>query len=284
MDFNSLKVLELTCPKISTVDAQQVKRDLTKHLDRDLDEVVSRVFQIDTLIPTFTSLFNDLNYLEDLVAAIKQLHRPKVGERSLRDSLQHTQKGGSEEDAAWKKLFLYVMRNYYQIPVQPSRRTLLKANTPMDLANRLSGRDYAQLNHFARHAFHLGFKSCERRFQKPSNVKETHWTCDVNLDRNPILTTQQVKSGVPKSRRSGKPPKDSHQEVSKFLSIENMEADSEALGVSITHFFVRKAVYRAFFNPWRPPNSRMPVHINQSSILSAGASLAKFNAVLRYLP
>lgn len=283
MDSTSLKSLELTCPKVSTADAQQVRRDLTNHLNGEVDEVVGRVSEIDTLIPTFTSLFNDLNYLEDLVNTIKQLHRPNVREKSLRDSLRHIRKGSSEEDAAWKNLFLYTMRNYHHIPIQSSRKTLLKANSPIGLANQLSREDYAQFNHFARYAFHLGFKSCERRVQELSGAKETDRTCDVELDQSPILSTQQVQAGVPKHRRSGKPLKDSHQEVSKFLSIENMEANSEARGASITHFFVRKSVYRAFFKPWRPPNSRIPVCINQSSVPSAGASPANFNAALRYL-
>ena len=125
--------------------------------------MVGRVSEVDTLIPTFTSLFNDLNYLEDLVNAIKQLHRPNVREKSLRDSLRHVRKGSSEEDAAWKNLFLYTMRNYHHIPVQSSRRTLLKANSPIGLANQLSGEDCAQFNYFAKYTFHLGFKNCERR-------------------------------------------------------------------------------------------------------------------------
>lgn len=89
LDHASLRILELICPKMSVGDAQKLNvNPIGRHLSKEQQNIVrARVLQIDTLIPTFRSLFSDLNYLEDLVNAIKQLHRPKIRETSLRHSL-----------------------------------------------------------------------------------------------------------------------------------------------------------------------------------------------------
>ena len=89
MDYPSVQVLELTCPKMSDSNARMInQRSFGTFLNgRQQDSVKERVFEIDTFIPSFRSLFEDLNYLELLVKALKKLHRPKIGEYSFRRSL-----------------------------------------------------------------------------------------------------------------------------------------------------------------------------------------------------
>lgn len=75
LDYYSVLSLELTCPRLSDSDAQALKNN---HIGQSLTEqqqgiLMTLVLEIDTLIPSFRSLFDDLNYLELLVNAIKKL-------------------------------------------------------------------------------------------------------------------------------------------------------------------------------------------------------------------
>ena len=90
VDYESVQALELACPKISDGDARMINRHapIGRLLDEQQQDVIKgRLFKIDTLIPTFRSLFEDLNYLELLVNALQKLRRPSKWEHSLRSSL-----------------------------------------------------------------------------------------------------------------------------------------------------------------------------------------------------
>ena len=141
MSHDSMQILELTCPKASARDAESLSK-----LQQDL--VRRRALEVDTLIPSFRSLFNDINYLELLVNTIKKLHRPQKGESSLLQSLDYNH-GFQNADGAWQKLFLYVMRNCYRIRAPPTRDTVLKPGDSINLEGQRSEADEAQLNHFA---------------------------------------------------------------------------------------------------------------------------------------
>ena len=69
--------------------------------------------------------------------------------------------------------------------------------------------------------------------------------------------TSGRNTGVKKKGRSGLPKKESHKEYWEFLWLDNMQASNDTTGDDITNFFVRKAVYRAFFDPWKPPSTGM---------------------------
>ena len=89
MDYPSVQVLELACPKMSENDARMInQRSFGTFLNgQQQDSVKERVFEIDTFILSFRSLFEDLNYLELLVNALKKLHRHKKEECSFCRSL-----------------------------------------------------------------------------------------------------------------------------------------------------------------------------------------------------
>lgn len=252
MDRSSVQVLELLCPKISDSDARTVNQSLIGiSLNEQQQALVKRrAFEIDTLIPSFRSSFEDLNYLELLVNALKKLHRPKKSEYSFYCSLQCINTNPQAADRAWRKLFLYSMRNHYRIHAPPVRDSSLKAGEPDDLNRRISEVNEAQLHHFARYAFYLGF----RNIWKPSlPLPADEKGYDVRERRRPNLVTYEWEAGVKEERRSGPPRRRSHKECRAFLWIENMEAPNEGHSRGITHFFVRKEVYRAFFDPWKPP-------------------------------
>lgn len=267
MDYDSTQILELTCPKMSASDARTISQTpIGRHLSKEEQYMIrNRSLEIDTLIPTFRSLFKDLNYLEDLVNAIKQLHRPGRKKRSLRKEMRCIHKDSRNADTAWKELFLYTMRNYYRIRAPPIRDLVLKASDPISLEGHISEADEAQLRHFAKYAFDLGFRNCERWTRQPLLAE---WTdgegkYDAEEKHNPMLVTLGRDVGVLKDKRSGRPQKEVHHVFSKFLWIRNMEATNEGIGEGITDFFVRKAKYRAFFDPLKPlcagttPNTRL---------------------------
>ncbi len=232
MDYDSVRVLELTCPKASASDAQMMnERFLGRLLSKEQqDNVKGRALKVDTLIPSFYSFFRDLNYLEFLVNAIKKLHRPGRQKCSLRQSLRCVHTNTKQADRAWRELFLYAMRNYY-INVQPKV-------------------EKAQLNHYAKYARDRGF--------------------DVQEKCNQPLVTHGREVNIKKEMRSGLPKKKVHSEYCEFLSIKNMEATSEDCGEGIINFFVRKAVYRAFFAAWRPPCNDSPTSAGVFDSLSTG--------------
>lgn len=234
--------------------------------------VRGRVLQIDTLIPTFRSLFKDLNYLEGMVNAIKQLYRPEIKETSLRHSLQCNLKDTREADTAWKKLFLYNMRNYYRIRGPPIRSTILKAFDPAGLEGCMSETDEARLYHFANYIYDIRFVNCELWTRQPVHTlsRDDDRKYDAEEQQNPALVTYVRNTGAANTRRSGRPYKEFHREYSKFLWINNMEATNEGRGEGITNFFVRKAVYRAFFEPWEPPRDDLCLNTGIFSLSSIG--------------
>jgi nicotinamide mononucleotide adenylyltransferase len=159
MDHAAVRALELTCLKISHNDARVIAKHHISELlnDRQRDLVRKRVSEVDTLIPSFRSLFEDLNYLELLVNALKKLHRPRKWEGCLRDSLECI---NENSDRAWRELFLYAMRNYYRIHTPPFRNScLLKVGVPGNLNGLISEANEAQLSYFARYAYRLGFRN-----------------------------------------------------------------------------------------------------------------------------
>ena len=88
MDHKSVQTGELLCPRASEDDGRVVKRSVIgKCLHKQQRRLLRRrLLQIDTLIPSFRSLFEDLNYLELLVKTLKRLRRPTASERSLGSS------------------------------------------------------------------------------------------------------------------------------------------------------------------------------------------------------
>ena len=91
MDHSSVQIFELSCPRISDANARSLQKSkIGRFLIEEQQELLKRrILEIDTLIPSFRSLFDDLNYLEVLGNTIKKLHRPKLQEDSLCDSLQN---------------------------------------------------------------------------------------------------------------------------------------------------------------------------------------------------
>ncbi len=164
MNYNSAQILKLTCSKMSASDARTIGQTfIDRLLSNEKQEMIrSRVLEIDTLISTFRSLFKNLNYLEDLVNAIKQLHRSGRTTRSLRKDLRCIHRDTQKPDRAWRELFLYTTRNYHRIRAPPTRGLVLEASDLISLEGHISDADEAQLNHFAKHAFNLGFRHCER--------------------------------------------------------------------------------------------------------------------------
>ena len=159
-------------------------------------------------------------------------------------------------DRAWRELFLYSMRNFNRIHAPPVRDSSLKAGKPSDLNGLISEVNEAQLNYFARYAYRLGFRNI---WQTPLPLPADETGYDVKERRHPHLVTYEWEAGVGKERRSGLLKRKSHKECRAFLWIESMEVPNEGHSRGITDFFVRKAVYRAFFYPWKPPPAGKPV-------------------------
>lgn len=217
LDYNSVLSLELTCPRLSDSDAQALKNN---HIGQSLTEqqqgiLMTRVLEIDTLIPSFRSLFDDLNYLELLVNAIKKLRRPRKDELSIRESLRHKSSNKTLQEIAWRKLFLYTIRNYYRIHGPSSTETCLKPSGPLiDLDGQVSSTNAAQLYHFSRYASRSAFTIMTRAsLPYPGNERDY----DARDRRCPNLSTYEGQAGVRKSRRSGPPRTGSHKTCRAFF-------------------------------------------------------------------
>lgn len=254
MDCPSVRVLELACPRMSESEAQTINKS---SIGRSLNEqqrnsVKGRVLEIDTVIPTFGSFLEDLKYLELLVNALKKLHGPKKSESSFRRSLQCIHMDTQAAERALRELFLYSMRNYYRINAQPSRDSSLKVGEPSDFDGRISEVNEAQLNHFARYAYRLDFRNIWKTSLALIADEEGY---DSKERRHPSFVVHKWEAGVRKEDRCGLPKGRSHKKCCAILWIENMEAPNDGQGRDITDFFIRKAVYRAFLDPWEPPSA-----------------------------
>ena len=141
------------------------------------------------------------------------------------------------------------MRNCPKIHTPPARDATLRPGEPSDFHSRLLELHEAQLNHFAWHAFNIGFRKLWKTSLSLSMNEENFDTIER---RYRILATHEWEESA-KERRSGIPTRESHQGCRGFICKTNMDALNEGRGEGVTNFLVRKAVYRAFFEPWKPP-------------------------------
>ena len=148
MDYASVQILELTCPSMSESDAEMIRKSpiCGSLSEQQRAEIESRILRIDTLIPSFRSLFEDLKYLEILVNALKRVHKPQRTADTLRSSLLFCTGDVRKADKAWRELFLYSMRNYYKFQTPLNRDSILEAGDASDLKS-LSDMHWVQLSH-----------------------------------------------------------------------------------------------------------------------------------------
>lgn len=246
VDHTFVQIVELLCPCVSADDARIIKK---KRIGKSLNahqrrQVTRRLLQINTLIPSFRSLFEDLNYLETLVNTLKKLHRPSASEHSLSSSFQALTNDGAESvDRSLRKLFLYCMRNHHRVHACPHDYGSDDAGiSEMDV-------NEAQLNHFATYAYDQGFT----KIWTPAAPLLADGTgYDVKENHSPNLVTNKAGPSV-RGRRSGPPRKMAHSDCRGFLWIEYMEAPNDAFGEGLTPFFILKAFYNAFFGSWERP-------------------------------
>lgn len=248
-------ILKLTCLKASVSDAENIS-ELQQNL------IKRHTLEVNTLISSFCSLFNDINYLELLINTIKKLHHLKKVNSSLHESLNYIH-SFQNADRAWKELFLYVMHNYYRIHALFTRDPVLKSDNSINLEDQMSEADKAQLNHFAMYAFALNFKHhVEQRAQK-SLSEWTGTRTEYNAEQKDdlILMIYECYTSIKKKKKSGLSRKKFHKEYWEFLWLDNMQAVNDVTDDDITNFFIWKAVYWAFFDPWKSWSTDMSSEI-----------------------
>ena len=208
-DHAFIKTVKLLCPRVSEDDGRMIKEcEISKFLnERQRSLVKSRLLNLNTLIPSIHSLFEDLYYLELLVNALKMLHRLRAADPFCRVSFQFPAADARPSDKTWRELFLYAMRNHYRIHKSPGRDG---GSGDLNLAPDINE---LQLNHFAAYAFRLGFK----KLWRPSLPFLTHQTgYDVQDHHRPQLATNEWILNA-EEKRNEPPQKAFHEGCRRFL-------------------------------------------------------------------
>lgn len=209
----------------------------------------------DRLVPSFSTFFEDLNWLKEPVNCVKRLVHLSPRETilsALEDSLfsgvnqipgqcmiqqpdctfvPKPATRADQVDLGIRQIFLIAIRKYLEMPAEPKRKNLLAKIRPKKA-------DTGVLYNFASDVYRLGFESSEIHrlmgLRTPSQVpQEQPATSDSELPDVPI-------------KRYGIPWGHHHEQNKPRLFLENLHSAGEELE-QMTSFFVRRSVILAFF-------------------------------------
>ncbi|CAG8978002.1 hypothetical protein HYALB_00000671 [Hymenoscyphus albidus] len=226
--------------------------------DSEREDIWSRLQMIEGLIPSFYTLFRDVQYLEHCVNCVKRLTAlsPQqtlstsmkgrftgVNQRQGQLKVQVAEdkfiyKHGTPQDQVdfgYRQIHAFAMRNWPNMPKEPGTEDP-QMKTPIKA-------DLDTLRRFADLAAELGFKSDQitnlQQHPESGNAPTEH------PQSRPILVTSG--KGVPVKKRCWKPSTREFKEDQQFLFINHLHDERQEQGSSVTSLFVRKSVYLAFF-------------------------------------
>ena len=263
VDQATVKVLELTAPWASTLDAQKLRG---KVLGGDVfpafnqperEEIWNRLQSFKGLVPSLYGFFEDIKLLEAWANCLKWVVH--LGARdTVSSALRKTYTGANQAtgsalvqetettfnpvpadlayqmDLGCRQLWAFAMRYHREIPKKPSDKNLLARPTPMVDTRKL--REMADL------ANRLGFESSEITAlkQHPNSTDSSA----VTGNNRPILVT--AGPGETRKERCGMPHIQSYQDDRKFVFIPHLHDDRNEQSEGITSFFRLRSVYSNF--------------------------------------
>jgi hypothetical protein len=202
VDQATVKALELTAPKSSQRDAQELHGQLISGQifgafnlqDREL--IWSQLCTISGLIPSLFTLFEDLKYLQACAGSMTHLVEP-TPRQTMRAALdnkfygvsqvpdqcidQQARKTSDDWDLAYRQLWLYTMQHYRELPAPPKE----KKKTKSRLAKTRSAKaDEVVLSEFAALTDRLGFQSEQISILKQRSL-------DREVARDALLKAQK---------------------------------------------------------------------------------------------
>ena len=277
VDRATIKALQHTAPGACKEDAEilygklQNGKIFSGFCEADWEAIWQRILSTskDCLIPSFTSLFQDVNYLEGPAQCVKRLVGLSTKYNTISSALRNcflkenltakqfliqesettfTYRPGSAAehiDAACRQVWIAAMRDWFEIPADSKKEGQL-INPPRK-ANP------GVLDKFVSLAYQLGFRSkqIDKLIQMNPNKKNEH--NDHNSQKSP-------------PKRCGKPYSRDREREKLMLFLTKLGGDSDQTFDAITSSFIRKSVYFAFFDKPRvqeAPTSE-PFHISAS--------------------
>ena len=302
VDQATVKALESKAPRFSRLDAQALQGQLlsgrifSAFSQQDREAIWNELCSIEGLIPSLFTFFEDVKYLQACVNCVMRLIKLSARdtvfttlEDSFRDMNQISDQcviqeaysafaakpgmGGDRFDLGYRQIWLYAMRHYRKMPVEPKKKK-------KDLLAKVgSGKaDETVLCEFAALADRLGFESDEisalkqrspereiarnallearksDRYEYNDTVFESHIAQIVRMfstakplraeQLSPVLVSDDPNAS---GNRCGFPDEQAWEEDSKLLFLSNLHNARREQGEAITSFFVRRSIYFAFF-------------------------------------
>jgi hypothetical protein len=222
IDQATVKALELTAPRASTMDAMALRSQMrggeifSAFSDQERDRIWGRLQMVEGLVPSLFTFFRDIQYLDVCVDCVKRLSTLSPGQ-SVSDAMARrcksvNQEGGQtriqiaedtfvsrpgskidRKDLGYRQIYAYAMRNYPDMPREPEKE---------DPVKRSAGKaDPAVLRGLAELAGPLGVES--RQITALKQYPNSRSTRREDPPSRPLLVTSGP--GVPRGQRSGVP-------------------------------------------------------------------------------
>lgn len=236
--------------------------------EQEREHILTKLLSVNGLIPSLHTFFKDLQYLQACVDCVKRLISLSPGQTLFnamecaftgidqRDGQVMLQIAGSEfiyrpgtvadqVSLGYQQIHAHAMRNFLATPKEPQGENIRAI--PKKEA------DKAVLRKFAELAQWLGFESLEittlKEYLHSTPAAPTH------TPSKPVLVTSG--RGEIKSRRCGLPRKQTYEEDSEFLYLNNLYGLGDDHGEGLTSFFIRRSVFFAFYGRhiWTNTNS-----------------------------
>ena len=263
IDDTTVREMELRAPGASSYDAAAVQACIRTGTSfpgcpsDQAEEIIRRLLCSDGLIPSLSSFFKDLAYLQScadcvkrlvkipprntLFTAMEQVFEDRSGQTDQvlieRGDLTFAVVEGTLEDRVrlgYQQLHVHAMRNFLNMPKDFLGKDVL-AISKMKA-------DKSALRALAALASCLGFNSSE--IQALLEYPQTDRVPDINRPRPNLVTSGP---GEPMTRRKGVPVQKTHEEDRELFWLENFYACSPTRDEGITSLYVRRSVFIAFY-------------------------------------
>lgn len=298
----TVKVLKLTAPWASTLDAQKLRGkvlggDVFRAFNQpEREEIWNRLQSLKGLVPSLYAFFEDIKLLEAWANCLKWVMH--LGARDTVPSALRKTYTGANQATGWaliqetettfnpvpadlayqmdlgcRQLWAFAMRYHREIPKKPSDKNLLARPTPMVDTRKL--REMADLVN------RLGFQSSEITAlkQHPNSTG----SAAVTGNNRPIL----VKAGPGETRkeRCGMPHIQSYQDDRKFVFIPHLHDNRNEQSEGITSFSRLRSVYSDFYGtPGNAPGIQDHPSLEQRHDLGGVTSPAPHMSSSEYSP
>ncbi|KAL1620000.1 hypothetical protein SLS56_009844 [Neofusicoccum ribis] len=265
IDQATVEALQLRAPGSSESDLATLRGQIASGQifgslpQAERDPILKRLTEVNDIIPSFASFFDDVNYHGDVVRCMQRLVPRSTKSSTFTKFLKHFNPGklrkrelavqtseavfetkdGNETSqflVGYLQLYTYAARFYDRIPHQPNRKNV-KFQAGFN-------EDAATLYRFAQLAACMGFDSPQISGYL-SQTGDHGPAPESGISGSPALVIDG--SGEPLHRRSGKPFTQNYQLDKHFFFLGHLLNQSKERGEGISSFFVLKSRFQAFF-------------------------------------